>query len=91
VECFLCLHFTASTEVYSEILKYNYKESNFVSFQRILTHGAKDIRYFSFGKGQYEEHFLAVANHCKKSMEPMRRELYIFKGLLLCDFAFYGY
>jgi len=54
---------TESTSIYSEILRYNHKESRYLSFQKILTHGAKDIQFFSVTAGRREENYLAIANH----------------------------
>ncbi|ODM91837.1 Thrombospondin-type laminin G domain and EAR repeat-containing protein [Orchesella cincta] len=59
---------TGSTSVHSEIFKYQHKEARFTSFQKIQTFGAKDVRHFSFESldGRRKEHFIAIANHCKK-------------------------
>lgn len=59
---------TGSTSIQSEIFKYHHKESRFVSFQRIQTYGAKDIRHFTFSNTdeRRQEHFIAIANNCKR-------------------------
>lgn len=58
---------TGSTSVQSEIFKYNHKENQFVSFQRVQTYGAKDIKHFTFSSEdeRRQEHFIAIANSCK--------------------------
>ena len=59
---------TGSTSIPSEIFKFQHSESRYVSFQTILTHGAKDIQHFKFESwdGKLKEHFIAIANNCKK-------------------------
>lgn len=58
-----------ATAVHSEIFKYLYSDGGkFVSFQKIRTHGAKDIKYFELNQGERVDRFLAIANHCEMGM-----------------------
>lgn len=68
-----------STTVRSEIFKYQHKESRFVSFQKILTFGAKDMRHFTFESedGRRKEHFIAIANNCKKGEFSLGKYFFI--------------
>ncbi|XP_071452917.1 uncharacterized protein [Hetaerina americana] len=50
------------TDIDSEIFKYNLNEDRFVSHQKIRTHGAMDIKFFSSANKRKREHFIVVAN-----------------------------
>lgn len=54
--------FVGNTETYSEIFMYDIHNEQFVSYQKILTHAAVDIKYFCFMQNRRHEHFLVVAN-----------------------------
>ncbi|CAH0560860.1 unnamed protein product [Brassicogethes aeneus] len=54
---------SGNTKTYSEILKYNTQAEKFIPYQRILTQGCHDIKYFKIRKTN--EFFLAVANTYK--------------------------
>lgn len=73
---------TGTTSVFSEIFKYQHRESKFVSFQRIQTHGAKDIHHFTFTNvdERRQEHFIAIANNCKRGGHLTQRNI-ITNGL----------
>ncbi|CAL8134554.1 unnamed protein product [Orchesella dallaii] len=75
---------TGSTSIQSEIFKYQHKAARFTSFQKIQTFGAKDIKHFTFESldGKRKEHFIAIANHCKKDengLSHFRVQSYIMK------------
>lgn len=54
--------FLEETEIFSEIFKYDIHDEKFVSYQKLFTHGANDIKYFCFKQNNIQESFLIVAN-----------------------------
>ncbi|XP_046394283.1 uncharacterized protein LOC124162007 [Ischnura elegans] len=60
------------TDIDSEIFKYNLNEDRFVSHQKIRTHGAMDIKFFSSANKRKREHFIAVANSFEMGLDGER-------------------
>lgn len=70
--------FSDNQHTYSEIFKYDVENERFRLFQKILTHGCRDIKAFNIYLDGEEEHFLAVANTGEKG-----RNIFL-------DFSFYS-